>query len=178
MPAEPHDRARRGLASAVRAGRIRLEPQAGTAEEILERLSLAERHLAEASHLAAHGHPILASPYDRAYDACVVAATAMVSACGYRARGDGGHERAFMGAQLLLRDLGHPAESRLIDELKARVRPVRHASVYTALDAVSPASLRRLLDIANELVPLMAREAAALTGVHDRRPTEWDRLFR
>jgi hypothetical protein len=178
MPTEPHDRARRGLASAVRAGRIRLEPQADTAGEILERLALAERHLAEASHLAAHGHPILASPYDRAYDACVVAATAMVSACGYRARGDGGHERAFVAAQLLLRDLGHAAESRLIDELKARVRPVRHASVYTALDAVSPASLRRLLDIANQLVPLMAREAAALTGVHDRRPTEWGRLFR
>jgi hypothetical protein len=83
-----------------------------------------------------------------------------------------------VAAQLLLRDLGHPAESRLIDELKARVRPVRHASVYTALDAVSSASLRRLLDIANELVPLMAREAAAFAGVLDRQPTDWARLFR
>jgi hypothetical protein len=177
MPAEPHDRARRALTSAVRTGRISLEPQVCAPSEILERLSLAERHLAEAIHLGTQGHPILASPYDRAYDACVVAATAMVQACGFRSRSDSGHQRALLGAQLLFRELGHSDESRLIDELKTRVRPVRHASVYTALDAVTPSSLRRLLDIAAGLVPLMAREAAAFVGIADRAPTDWSSLF-
>jgi hypothetical protein len=177
MPAEPHEGARRALANAVRTGRISLEQQVPGQTEILERLSLAERHLAEATHLAAQGHPILASPYDRAYDACVVAATAMVNACGFASRGDAGHERALLGAQLLLRELGHPLESRLLDELKSRVRPVRHASVYTALNAVTPAGLRRLLDIAAVLVPLIAREAAALAGVVHREPTDWSTLF-
>jgi hypothetical protein len=177
MPAEPRDRARRALASAVRTGRIPLEPQVAARTEILERLSLAERHLAEALHLSARRHPILASPYDRAYDACVVAATAMVNASGFRSRGDSGHERALLGAQLLLRELGHPDESRLIEELKTRVRPVRHASVYTALDAVSASSLRRLLDIAVALVPLMAGEAAASVGIAHREPTDWSHLF-
>jgi hypothetical protein len=177
MPSEPRDRARRALASAVRTGRIPLDAQEPAAQEVLERLSLAERHLAEAAHLVATHHPILASPYDRAYDACVVAATALVTACGFTARGDAGHERALVGAQLVLRELGHPSESRLLDELKSRVRPVRHASVYTALDAVTPSALRRLLDIAGVLVPLLAHEAAALAGVEDREPTDWGSLF-
>jgi hypothetical protein len=77
----------------------------------------------------------------------------------------------------VLRELGHPSESRLLDELKSRVRPVRHASVYTALDAVTPSALRRLLDIAGVLVPLLAHEAAALAGVEDREPTDWGSLF-
>lgn len=177
MPSGPPERARRALASAVRTGRITLTPEVASPREVLERLSLAERHLAEAVHLVAHRHPILASPYDRAYDACVVAATAMVTACGFTPRGDAGHERALVGAQLLLRELGHPEESRLVDELRSRVRPVRHASVYTALDAVSPTALRRLLDVAAVLVPLLASEAAQLAGAEDRRPTDWSRLF-
>lgn len=177
MPIEPREKARRALANAVRTGRISLVSQVPGTTEILERLSLAERHLAEAMHLAAQGHPILASPYDRAYDACVVAATAMVNACGFAARGDAGHERALLGAQLLLRELGHPTESRLLDELKSRVRPVRHASVYSALDAVTPAGLRRLLDLATVLVPLLASEAADLIGIEDREPTDWTSLF-
>ena len=177
MPAASHEKARRALASAVRTGRVPLEPHTAARAEVLERLSLAERHLAEAVHLATHRHPILASPYDRAYDACVVAATAMVNACGFASRGDGGHERALLGAQLLLRELDHPNESRLLDELKSRVRPVRHASVYTDLDAVTPAALRRLLEIAAVLVPLLAHEAAGFVGVEDREPTDWSTLF-
>lgn len=101
----------------------------------------------------------------------------MVSAAGFGSRGDSGHERALIGAQLLLRELGHAAESRLLDELKSRVRPVRHASVYTALDAVTPAALNRLLDIARVLVPLLAGEAARFAGVDDREPTDWSSLF-
>ena len=101
----------------------------------------------------------------------------MISACGFTSRGDAGHERALVGAQLLLRELGHPAESRLLDELRSRVRPVRHASVYTALDAVTPAAMQRVLEIAGVLVPLVAREAASLAGVENRDPTDWSQLF-
>ena len=160
-----------------RTGRVPLEPQAPGRTEILGRLSLAKRHLAEATHLAQQGHPILASPYDRAYDACVVSATAMVNACGFTSHRDAGYERALLGAQLLLRELGHPGESRLVDELKSRVRPVRRASVCTALDAVTPAGLRRLLDIAAVLAPLLAAEAAAFVEVEERAPSDWSAMF-
>ncbi len=177
MPVEPPDRARRALASAVRTDRVALTAETAGHREVVERLALAERHIAEAQHLVAHGHPILASPYDRAYDACVVAATALVNACGFTSRGDAGHERAMIGAQLVLRELGHPAESRLLDELKSRVRPVRHASVYTALDAVTPAALRRLLEIAGLLVPLLALEAARCAGIENREPSDWSGVF-
>jgi hypothetical protein len=42
---------------------------------------------------------------------------------------------------------------------------------------VTPAGLRRLLDIAAVLVPVMAREASALVGVENREPTDWSSLF-
>ncbi len=159
----PADRARlnRLFDQAVAAGQFRLRSTPMTDREVLAEARLAHRHLTEAEWFVRIGHPILESPFARAYDAVVVAANALLAAYGYSSAGEGGHEQALRAAAALLHGLGEQDGERAVSEVRDTVRPVRHAAQYEHDEAVDETVLARGMELARRLVPVLTGEALA-----------------
>jgi hypothetical protein len=148
------------LDRAVSTGHYKLRPMARTDREILALIGLADRHLAEAEWMRSSGYPIAASQLARAYDACVVAGTALIASYGYRSDGDSGHEQVFRASRGLMHLLGREDVVGLIDGARDVLRPARHEAQYDALE-VDPATVSAALETARVLVPALVGEAAA-----------------
>lgn len=161
MPPPDRVRLNRLLDEAVAAGQFRLRSTPMTEREVLAEVRLAHRHLAEAEWFVRIDHPILESPFARAYDAVVVAANALLAAYGYTAAGEGGHEQALRAAAGLLHALGEQDAERALLEVRDTVRPLRHAAQYEHDEAVDQAVLARGMELARRLVPVLTDEALA-----------------
>ncbi len=157
----PPDRAevRRQLDRAVTTDHFKLRPAAFSDRELLDMVGLARRHLAEAEWMRDIGHPILASQLARAYDGCVVAASSLIAAYGYRSWGEAGHEQGFAAARGIMHLLGREDVNELIDRARDVLRPARHEAQYESL-AVDPRVVATALATAAQMVPALTGEAA------------------
>jgi len=161
MPPPDRQRLNRLFDQAVAAGQFRLRSAPMTDREVIAEVRLAHRHLAEAEWFVRIGHPILESPFARAYDAVVVAANALLAAYGDSAAGEGGHEQALRAAAAMLHALGEQDAERALLEVRDTVRPVRHAAQYEHDDAVDHTVLEHGMTLARGLVPVLTDEALA-----------------
>lgn len=93
--------------------------------------------------------------YKELYDACVVAANALVDAYGYATSGDGGHEAALHAAEGVMRTLGDESAATGLRSVREIMRPLRHAATYEAIEAVSTEDVEFAREMAGELCPLL-----------------------
>jgi hypothetical protein len=122
---------------------------------------LAHRHLAEAEWFVRQGHPILESPFVRAYDAVIVATNALLGAYGFVSSGEGGHDQAFRAVAGLLHVLGKKEGVTALEAVRGRLRPIRHTAQYEHLDAVDEQTLADAMTLSRQLIPVLSNEALA-----------------
>ncbi len=132
-----------------------------TDSEVLATLELAHRHRAEARYLRATQYPIQARVFDVAFDACCVAAEALIEAYGFRTSGSEGSRTSVLGAAALaLHELGQEDVSEKLRTADQVLRVKRNRARYHELDAVGPQDVITAIEISETVVDTCASEIA------------------
>ena len=103
--------------------------------------------------------------YKELYDACVVAANALVDAYGYVTSGEGGHEGVLHAAEGVMRSLGNEEAAIGVKSVRTILRPWRHTATYEGAESVDGDDVVFARNLAHQLCPPLwdaARERAGL----------------
>lgn len=133
-----------------------------TAVEISDMLALSERDLRDR---APRFPDDPGGEYKELYDACVVAANALVDAYGYVTSGDGGHEAALHAAEGVMRSLENEAAALDLKSVRTILRPRRHAATYEGVEAVGADDVRFARELAEHLCPQLWAAARDRIGL-------------
>jgi len=133
-----------------------------SAAEISDMLDLSKRDLLDR---ASRFPDDPGGEYKELYDACVVAANALVDAYGYVTSGDGGHEGVLHAAEGVMRSLGNEEAAVGVKSVRTILRPRRHTATYEGADSVGADDAGFARELANQICPELwaaARERAGL----------------